>query len=1070
MPSKDTGAQVDARSPKPCIELATLIELLTKAIPPSSNQANLNRQDPRGMQLFEFVDDKKNKRLRINTSAVLRRLFTQPKFRQVFNPAEGGGFIQNLSMPAYGTRSRIGGCLSDGNETKLPGAIDKLIAAIDQEIDTVLPSNISLLTLLLDDSDRQLKKLAGGVGTVFQNLTNTANVVPIKFQAANVKANKSDKAVAKVISARERVEATDYFDQMCSAVANHLENRRGCDEDEIATAIATLKAEKDREDSQIQRFLNFIDDEALSRVRLTIIFRIMEAIADNVRSSNEPGYRLLTEYVDRVGNLVTSARKTGYTVDLTAHFGSAAEFDLSDELSKARFYSCLPVWPEWTTQIFEQKTRNQAATSYGVEREVSYRFRVNGQNPELGKPAFEARLDQIEEDLLTEDQSIAKQPWLLCRRLAELIFLAVVVPKDDEQSLTKDLLNNSVVQLLETLKSDGKVAISQTLQELRKRTQAMSSIATALISVVRDKSKKVISQVQHRSSQQFICVKRGIIQWPRLIGAEPGLRDLLIGPQQSSREQVEWFKHIEICDQPATQGLLFSVKVTVELSEYELTTKGPSNQLQAQRSLPERLLQICWVPRYFEKENNKWVYKYSQNASKAAGWVLPAAIIVEYDVETVKRRSDTKKGSEENKQYHAATVTAFAVLVYCCLWRIIDRLKQGDNNSKSVDFTTLMLRLQETGRENDDMSGDAYIYATAQTLEAILAEDTPIRMQGIILKNLLKQTAEHIKKASFNALLSAFPLFISTPHSHSAPNIGLISYASRPCDEEPFLNQDGKGYLFLTQSYVAKANDSQPFLGYELKRERIKSDVLDSPKGLRTQRLVQEEIRYLEEQGCQHIILLAHAYGDRRINRAADYNSRLIPKEFLEQVFETFPNLNIYTMVRDVFPATRLYNRAPNEAAFEILQAGDHTEFRSSVTADDFRNFIPVYTFATLYAIQVDQRPQSGFCTYFLVSDGQVRNINWTERARQHLINPDGDSPIHPCLIAVLRGLHFIEAERGVQKGQLIPVLDPFGWISPTTVEAAGEVKVLHTRRKGQVLLNYPALLTQVSQVLHRRK
>ncbi|MBE9000659.1 hypothetical protein IQ274_21045 [Nostoc sp. LEGE 12447] len=1060
MPSKETGAQVDARSPKPSIDLATPIELLTKAIPPNSNQANTDQPNPKGMPLFEF-DDKQNKRLRINTSAVLRRLFTQPDFQEAFNPARGGGFIQNLPMPAFGNRSRIGGCLSVGNAIKLPGAIDKLIAAIDQALDTALPSDTSLLTLLLDDPDKQLKQLATHAGTKFQNLTNTANLVPIKFQAGDTKPSKSDKVVAKVISARERVEGTDYFDQMCSAVAEHLENQYDCDEDDIDSAIATLEAERDREYSQIQRFLNFLDDEALSRVRLTITFRIMEAIADNARSKDQLEYKLLAEYVNRVLVLVTSSKEHGYTVDLTAHFAnSAVEFDLSDELSKVIFYSCLPVWPEWKTQIFEQKTKNQ------VDREVSYRFRVNGQNPELGKPAFEVRLDQIAEALLSNDQSSLQKPWLICRRLAELIFLDIVVPKDAEESLTPESLTNKVVQLIETLKSGKQAAISQTLQELRERAKVMNSIATALMNVVRDKSQKVISQVQHRSSQQFICVKRGIFQWTRLIGAEEGVRDLLVGSQQSSREQVEWFKHIEICDQPDTFGLLFSVKVTAELSEYDLTTQGAASKLEAKRSLPERLLQICWVPRSFRKDQNRqWTYEYSRNASKAAGWVLSAAIIVEYDVETVKRRPDTK-GSEESKQYHAAGVTAFAVLVYCCLWRIIKRLQQGDNG-KSVDFTTLMLRLQEFGKQSDDSSGDAYIYAAAQTLEAILAEDTPIRMQGLALENIAQQDqkAKFTKSGTFNALLSAFPLFISTPSANSAPKIGLISYASRPCDEETFLDKGEKGYLFLTQSYVATAVN-QPFLGYELKRERMKSDVLDSSKGLKKQRLLQEEISYLESLGCQHIILLAHAYGDRRINRAADYNSSLISKEFLEQVFETFPNLNIYSMVRDVFPATRLHKRGYNEAAFEILQAGDHTDFQRSVTAEYFRDLIPVYTFATLFAVQETQRPQSGFCIYFLVSDGQVRDINWTERARQHLINPEHNSPIHPCLIAVLRGLHFIEAE----KGQLIPVLDPFNWISPTTVEGAGEVKVLHNRRKGQVLLNYPALLTHVSQVLRRRK
>ncbi|MEH1932372.1 MAG: hypothetical protein V7L14_01290 [Nostoc sp.] len=1063
MPSQGTGAQVDPRSLKPSIDLATLIELLTQAISPSSNQANTDQRNPSGMQLFEFDD--KNKRLRTRTSAVMYRLFSQPKFKEAFKPAEGGGFIQNLSMPGRGNRSRVGGCLSDGNAKKLPSAIDKLMAAIDQALNTAVPSDSLLSTLLLDDADKQLKKLAKSAGTSFQDMPNTANLVPIAFQAGDSKANKSDKSVATVISARERVENSDYFEQMCRAAADYLENQRGNNEEDVASSIATLEDEQNRYDSQIQRFLNFLDDEALSRVRLTISFRIMEAIADNARSSDYQDYQLLAEYVNRILTLVKSAKQVGYTVDLTAHFGIAAEFNLSDYLNQATFYYCLAVWPESETQIFEQKTKNQ------VDREVSYRFRVNGQNPELGKPAFEARLDQIGEDLLSDDQSSSQKPWVR-RRLAELIFLAVVVPKQGEESLSEESLTNSVLQLLGNLKSNGKEAISQTLDELRERSQSMKSIAKALMKVVRDKSQKVMSQVQDRSSQQFICVKRSIINWPRLEGADPGVRNLLVEPQSNSSEKVEWFKHIEICEQPAAPGLLFSVKVTAELSEYDLTTKGTRSQIRAKRLLPQKLLQVCWVPRSWQKKDRQWTYELSANASKAAGWVLPAAIILEYDVETVKRRTDTR-GSEENKQYHAAAVTAFAVLVYCCLWRIIRRLQQRDQE-KSVDFTTLMLRLQETGKQlNDDKdkSGDAYVYAAAQTLEAILAEDTPIRMQGLILENLAKQTdtTKFIKSGTFKALLSAFPLCISSPGSDSAPKIGLISYAIRPCNEGNFLSEDEKAYLFLTQSYIATAV-SEPFIGYELKRERMRSDVLDSPEQLKTQRLVKEEIRYLKAQGCQHIILLAHAYGDRRMNRAANHNSSLIPTEFLEEVFETFPDLNIYPMVRDVFPATRLHLRGDNEAAFEILQAVDHTDFQRSVRADYFRDLIPVYTFATLHAIQAEDRLQSGFCIYFLVSDAKAGDLNSTQRARQHFINPDLDSPIHDCLLAVLRGLHFIEAERGVQKGQLIPVLDPFSWISPTTVEGAGEVKVLHTRRRGDVLLNYRAVLTHVSQVLHRRK
>ncbi|MBD2500694.1 hypothetical protein [Anabaena azotica] len=1058
MPLQGSGAHVDPRSLKPSIDLATVIDLLAQAISPSGY----------GMQLFEF-DNNQNKRLRIRTSDVMYRLFKQTKFKEAFNPARGGGFIQNLSMPANGNKSRVGGCLSDGNVTKLPGAIDRLMAAIDEALNNAVPSDSLLSTLLLDEPDKQLKKLAEKAGTSFQNMVNTGNIVPIAFKAGDTKDNKS---LATVISARERIENTDYFEQMCRAAAKYLQDERGNDEDDVDSSIATLKAEKGREDSQIQRFLNFIDDEALSRVRLTISFRIMEAIAENARSSNDPNYQLLVEYVNRILILVTSAQEEDYTFDLTAHFGGAAEFDLADELSKATFYYCLAIWPEWKTQIFEQKTNNQ------VQREVCYRFRVNGDNPELGKPAFEVRIEKIQEYLFDDDdQDSSPKPWEIRRRLAQLIFLSIVVPQQDEVSLTKESLTDVVNELRANFQSQGKDAIRQTLDELKKRSESMKLIAKALTKVLQNKSQKIISQVQNRSSQQFICVKNTIINWDRLEGATPGIRKLLVEPQQNSSEQVEWFKHIQICEQPATSGL-FSVKVTTEISEYDLITKGASNQIRAKRLLPQKLLQVCWVPRSWQKgQDGKLTYELSTNAAQFAGWALPAAIIVEYDVETVKRRANTKD-AEEKKQYHAAAVTAFAVLIYCCLWRIITRLQKRGQKEESVDFTTLMLRLQETGKQldedkdNKDKNGDAYVYAAAQTLEAILGEDTPIRMQGMVLENLVKQTdtTKWSKYGIFKALLSAFPLCISCQNSDSVPKIGLISYASRPCNDGNFPNDEEKAYLFLTQSYVA-TSVSEPFIGYELKRERMQSDVLDSPEQLKTQRSVQEEIRHLKAQGCQHIILLAHAYGDRRINRAAKQNSSLIPTEFLEEVLQTFPDINIYPMVRDVFPATRLRDRGYNEAAFEISQAEDHTTFWSSVaTPEDYRDFIPVYTFATLYAIQAEERIQSGFCTYFLISDTKVRSLNSIQRARQHLINPDLDSPIHPCLLTVLRGLHFIEAERDAdKKGQLIPVLDPFSWISPNTVEEAGEVKVLHTRRKGQVLLNYRAVLTYVSQVLHRK-
>jgi hypothetical protein len=1062
--SPESGAEIRARSNRPSIDLATLVELVAQAIPTSNNTGKPDNPDPGNRQALLF--DAKKKRLKLCTSAVLLRLFKQQNFLEAFDPREGG-FIQDLQMPGYGFCSRIGGYLTEGNAARLPAAVDRLISALDRAIDAALPEGTALSSLLLDNPEQQLRQLAQAAGATFNQQANTANLVPLAFKAEAATTDR-DKPVAKLICATEQVETNDYFERMCSAVREYLQ-QRDFDEDDIEAAVDSLTAEKERAESQIIRFLNFLDDEALSRVRLLVTLRIMEAIADNARTVNRIGHRLLAEYVSRVINLLQVVKEVDCTVDLTAHYGVMAEFALLEYISKATFYSCLPVWSEWKTQILEEKVSNQTGTSYGVARKVSYRFRVNGDNPEFSKPAFEARLDRIEEELLTSEETSGEQPGRFRRRLAELIFLALVVPRHDEESLTPEALSNAMQQLLASLRTGGKATVRQILADLRQRATSMKSIATALISILRDRGGNVISQVQQSSDEQFICVKRSIFQWSRLEGAEPGVRDLLIGPQQSSREQVEWFKHIEICDRPETPALLFSVKVTTEIVAHNLVSEGEPHAIKVQRLLPQQLLQICWVPFYSEKnQDDQWTYNFSPNALAAKGWLLPTSINIEYEARTLTRRQN-KKQAEESKQYHAAVVAAFVVLVYSCLWRIIQRLKQPGN--EQVEFTTLMLRLQET-RKSDEGSGDAYVYAAAQTIEAMLAQDTSVRMQGLALENLIKQdnsTTKWVKRGTFDALLSAFPIAISTPTPPSIGKIGLISYANRPCNETPLLNSNERSHLFLTQSYVATAV-KQPFPGYELKAERMQSDIVDSPERLQRQRLVQEEIGHLQAQGCQHIILLSHAYGGRRINRIADYHSSLTSIEFLEEVLGTFPDLTIYTMLRDVFSATRLRSRAKwGEAAFEILQAGDHTNLLTPVeTVLHVRDLIPVYTFATLYVIE-EQRPQSGFCSYFLISDRRVSNINWTERPRQHLIDPERNSIVRPCLITVLRGLHFIEAERGVKGGQLIPVLDPFSWISPTTIEAAGDVQVLHTRRKGQVLLSYRALLNHIATVLHRR-
>jgi len=347
---------------------------------------------------------------------------------------------------------------------------------------------------------------------------------------------------------------------MVEAIETHLEDR-DCDEDEIDDAIKSLEDERQRAESQINRFLSFLDDEALSRVRLNVTFRIMEAISENARSSTQIENQRLVEYVDRVLALLEASKNGDLYIDLTAHYGQNAEFDLLDYLNKTTFFSCLSVWPDWQTQIFEEKVRDQ--NSYGVQREVSYRFRINGNNPENGKPAYEARLDVIAEILLPEDDSLLTPPGLY-RRLAELIVLDAVVPTPSgtTEPIAPEQLSTTIQARVEELRHQGKSGIRQLIQSLRERASVMQDIADALVSLLKRKGNQILSLAQRRTAQQFICVKRDIVAWSRLENATPGVKDLLVGSQNKSKEQVEWFQHIEIADSPDVPKLLFSVKVT----------------------------------------------------------------------------------------------------------------------------------------------------------------------------------------------------------------------------------------------------------------------------------------------------------------------------------------------------------------------------------------------------------------------------------------------------------------------------------------------------------------------------
>ncbi|MEF8717157.1 MAG: hypothetical protein V5B44_05260 [Candidatus Accumulibacter necessarius] len=227
--------------------------------------------------------------------------------------------------------------------------------------------------------------------------------------------------------------------------------------------------------------------------------------------------------------------------------------------------------------------------------------------------------------------------------------------------------------------------------------------------------------------------------------------------------------------------------------------------------------------------------------------------------------------------------------------------------------------------------------------------------------------------------------------------------------------------------------------------------------------LIVEEVSRLNGLGYEHVILISNHYGNRRINRSAQRHSPHTQTTFLDEVATNFPDVSLYMLRRDVFPATRLHNRARAESAFEAVRLSDHNDFAIMQGDGVVKQLVPAFTFGTLAVVGNDDaaRPQSGFCTYFLDTDYQVRNAEWRERVRSNIMSTSG---VRQCLLTVLRGLHFLEAEKQPDGGLFKPVLDPFSWVQPSSSGAAGEVQVAPpSRRKGDVLLSLPALLSHVT-------
>lgn len=1037
------GSSVSARSITPSLQLESLARLLAKSLPPAPPESQeAGQTNPQATFPLLTVAGTK---IQINTRGVMYRLVTSEGFRKEFEPGENSGFMRDLTPPPRGTTARVGGRLLQGTRESTSKAMARLGEGIHQEVEHALqgldPSQFTLSSL-----DETLAVLAQSIQENKPVPPDSAQMVPVVFASNERRAEERVKDIGRVLTAIETVDGKDGLEALLAGIANKL-RRDGMDEEEILETLDTIRDQRKQPGSQVRQFLDFLDDEALARVRLQVTMRLMQALA---AQSAVPGFQSYVTRVREAYDTFASVTGVAFPLDVASVYGEANNSDLAEHARKALFYMCLPVWAQGSAQLFE--TRPDPASGASTVREVSYRFRVNGDNPNEGRSAFEVRLERLKTRLL-EGPGAEGAP--VRRDVAELVFLYLAVPDSLD---SPSVLDMSVVarDLSVRLKADPFGTLSELHSALRARVRVVEGIARELIDLLKSKSNKVVSATNSAVERFAVSLHRDIVDWEAVSSVTPK-SDVLV-TSSSGVSSIAWFGHLTVSNgDERVGGSLASYEVKTELKERALSQSGPSVSLKMKRDLSAAALPVRYIPYRWLRREQQWVPATANTHHFNAG----AGVEIQYDLDMLKlKRQSNEAEKERSQQLRAAAVAAFTVLVYVTLWEVQRRVR-----ATVPKLTIPMLRMQHSGRkltrEEDANDGNTAVYAASQAIERALHREGTVKLQGLTIQGD-EHAARWKRRGALGALLGGQPLEFKL--EGSLDKVALMTYVTRPCDSHPS-HAEADGYIFMSRTYVAQLENGVAVL----RPLRMRSRLVESRKEFNNPQPILEEVGRLRAEGFRHVMLLSQHFGNRHIGRAAERNAPHGTLEFLDQAFERFPEMHLYPMRRDIFPATRLRRRERGESAFEVVNFKDHQDMYDQAQ-EVLRSVMPVYTFATLTVVGEEsdrQRPQSGFCTYFFDVEQRITDVERSLTVQQNILGFGDSSEVRKSLVSVLRAIHFCECEK-LQGAALLPVLDPFDWANPVNTAAAGEVQVMSRRNARTVLMSLPAVLAQVTKVLHK--
>jgi hypothetical protein len=257
------------------------------------------------------------------------------------------------------------------------------------------------------------------------------------------------------------------------------------------------------------------------------------------------------------------------------------------------------------------------------------------------------------------------------RSLAELVFLAAVVPTDEHQAELDQAAAaaealRAAGTVAERLRGDGLPAIAQTLSGLEQQAAKIDTVRNALLSVLRAGGAVVADRAGGRTWEYFVNVSRQLVNLDRI--AHSLDRPLAI-EEAPSREIVAFFRSVRITSDASLASSLFSLPVRVRLGERSLMSSGQTATGRVARVLPQKLVHVIWRP--YATSSAAEQPTQSPVGPAVDAWQTPTHIELQYELATIGRNHDRRRDPEQTEHLLAAFRTAFAILAYVALQRVL---------------------------------------------------------------------------------------------------------------------------------------------------------------------------------------------------------------------------------------------------------------------------------------------------------------------------------------------------------------------------------------------------------------